>query len=244
MSASTSSKAAPGSRTPASSHEAEGSSEGSREAQAGASHEGARGRRERILGAAERLFRHYGPGKTTVADIARACGIGVGSVYLDFSSKEAILFALATRRSEEIVLRMRRAAEGAAEPHERVRRMLVARVEAFLDMAEDGAHACDLVRCSITKHAVSKQPPSAQEGPPGFGADARDVLRSELVAHLSRAGAAPAPPPRRADVEVEAALDAIELAFVALGPPYVTRLERARALALARALADLLVYGV
>jgi hypothetical protein len=110
-------------------------------------------------------------------------------------------------------------------------------------MAEDGAHACDLVRCSISKHAVSKQP-SAQDGPPGFGPDARDVLRGELEAHLSRAGAAAAPPPRRADVEVDAALDAIELAFVALGPPYVTRLERARALALARALADLLVYGV
>jgi len=192
----------------------------------------ARGRRERILGAAERLFRHYGPSKTTVADIARACGIGVGSVYLDFSSKESILVALAARRADEIVERMQRAVDGLESPEERVARMLVARVEAFLDMAEDGAHACDLVRCSVSKQEA-----------PGFGPSAREVLRVELsrtrlVVIERRVHALPPP------IEIDAALDAIELAFVALGPPYVTRIPRERALLLAEGLARLLLFGV
>jgi hypothetical protein len=51
-------------------------------------------RRQTILAAAERLLRHYGPGKTTIAEIAREADVGVGTVYLEFSSKDAILEAL------------------------------------------------------------------------------------------------------------------------------------------------------
>lgn len=50
--------------------------------------------REDILEAAERLFRHFGYRKTTVADIARAAGMAKGSVYLHFSSKEEIFLAI------------------------------------------------------------------------------------------------------------------------------------------------------
>ncbi|HEY4191308.1 MAG TPA: TetR family transcriptional regulator [Mesorhizobium sp.] len=45
---------------------------------------------ERILESAERLFRHYGYGKTTVADIARDLGMSPANVYRFFASKEQI----------------------------------------------------------------------------------------------------------------------------------------------------------
>ena len=46
--------------------------------------------RARILTEAERLFRHYGYAKTTVADIAEACAMSSANVYRFFPSKSAI----------------------------------------------------------------------------------------------------------------------------------------------------------
>jgi AcrR family transcriptional regulator len=46
--------------------------------------------RARILKEAERLFRHYGYAKTTVADIASACGMSPANVYRFFASKAEI----------------------------------------------------------------------------------------------------------------------------------------------------------
>jgi len=40
------------------------------------------------------LFRRYSYVKTTVADIASAAGIGKGSIYLSFKSKDEILFSI------------------------------------------------------------------------------------------------------------------------------------------------------
>jgi len=46
--------------------------------------------RARIVTEAERLFRHYGYSKTTVADIAEACSMSSANVYRFFPSKSAI----------------------------------------------------------------------------------------------------------------------------------------------------------
>ncbi|HTJ58385.1 MAG TPA: TetR family transcriptional regulator [Devosiaceae bacterium] len=46
--------------------------------------------RERILEAAEEVFRRFGPQKTTVVDVARALGVSHGSVYRHFDSKVAL----------------------------------------------------------------------------------------------------------------------------------------------------------
>lgn len=51
----------------------------------------------RILDAAERLFRHYGYAKTTVADIARDLGMSPANVYRFFASKVEIHQAICGR---------------------------------------------------------------------------------------------------------------------------------------------------
>jgi AcrR family transcriptional regulator len=43
--------------------------------------------RTRILDVADRLFRHYGYAKTTVADLARELGMSPANVYRFFASK-------------------------------------------------------------------------------------------------------------------------------------------------------------
>ena len=48
-----------------------------------------------IMNAAEEHFRRYGYAKTTVADIAKACGMSPANVYRFFDSKAAIVDAIA-----------------------------------------------------------------------------------------------------------------------------------------------------
>ncbi len=55
----------------------------------------------RILDAAERLFRHYGYSKTTVADIARDLGMSTANIYRFFGSKTDIHQALCGRMLEQ-----------------------------------------------------------------------------------------------------------------------------------------------
>ncbi len=51
--------------------------------------------RDRILSAAEALFRRYGYAKTTVAEIARDAGMSPANVYRFFDGKAAIVAAIA-----------------------------------------------------------------------------------------------------------------------------------------------------
>jgi AcrR family transcriptional regulator len=105
-------------------------------------------RRACILDAADRLLRHYGPQKTTVADVAREAGVGVGTVYLEFPSKESIVEELSRARHGAVLAAMRAAAtaEGRTAA-DQLAGALDARLEALLAIATEGAHACDLVHC-------------------------------------------------------------------------------------------------
>jgi AcrR family transcriptional regulator len=190
-------------------------------------------RKDRILGVAERLFSHYGPAKTTVADIARACGIGVGSVYLDFSSKEAILAALSRKNVSALASRMRAAAPEAPAPR-RIVAMLEARVIALFELAEAGQHGCDLVRRTARPSAERASPPSPFH--PDLGLEVRTLLEDEIRRGMER-GELDA-------VDIHRAVDLLELAFAALSPPAVFQLKRDDAVEKARSLAVLVVFGL
>jgi AcrR family transcriptional regulator len=74
--------------------------------------------RVRILKEAERLFRHYGYSKTTVADIADACAMSSANVYRFFPSKSHIVEAiceLLTSALEAELGRIARSKEPASE---------------------------------------------------------------------------------------------------------------------------------
>src|SRR5260221_9363972 len=180
-------------------------------------------RRDRILAAAERLFQHYGQKKTTMADIARDVGIGVGSLYLDFPSKEALLSELAMKRARAVSEAMETARAVNPVP-ERIVAMLEARVEALLRVAEEGTRACELIACG------------PRLGPTGLGNEARRALAAELEVG-KRSGEIECGP-------IEEVLDTLDIAFMALSPPFLFRQEPARAKAITRRLAVLVVYGV
>jgi AcrR family transcriptional regulator len=106
-------------------------------------------RRAVILEAAARLFGHYGPMKTTVADIAKAARVGVGTVYLEFRNKDSLLTALSQRRYQLVLDAMHQAWVHAPDAHTRIPRTFDARTRAFLSAAEEsGVHGADLFGCS------------------------------------------------------------------------------------------------
>lgn len=193
-------------------------------------------RKDRILGVAERLFAHYGPSKTTIADIARGCGIGVGSVYLDFSSKEAILAALSQKNVNTVASRMKAAAPVGPAP-DRLVAMLEARVVALFDLADGGQHGCDLLRCAPHGGHESGRGSRGQTSESyGFGVEVRSVLLAEVEQGVASGQL------RRSNATEVVAL--VEVAFAALSPPALFRLDREEAVATARRLAHLVVYGL
>ena len=85
--------------------------------------------RERILDAVERLLARYGYRKMTMDDLAREAGIGKGTTYLYFPSKEEVALSSIDRVVERVL--------------ERLRRMLVTRVRVRFDSVRDYSQSLD-----------------------------------------------------------------------------------------------------
>jgi len=185
-------------------------------------------RRQQILIAAERLLQHYGPTKTTVSDIAREAAVAVGSVYLEFAGKDAILEELSGRRYASVLAPMREAAADTTLPWpERVQQVFERRTRAFQALSSDGLHACDLL------HSVC---PGVQ------GAYARFLgEQSALVEQLLRDGDAageltvPDPP---------GSAEALLAAWAPLSPPWLFRLAADKVDRLVGALGHLVTNGL
>jgi AcrR family transcriptional regulator len=77
-----------------------------------------------VLEAARELFAEQGRG-VQIEDLARYAGVGIGTVYRHFPTKEALVDAVATRRWEEIGAHMTAECLPRAETFEGMERMLV-----------------------------------------------------------------------------------------------------------------------
>lgn len=84
--------------------------------------------RDAILDATDHLLARYGYRKMTIEDLAREAGIGKGSVYLHFSSKEEVVLSHVDRIVERLKERMWAIARTEATAAIRLRLMLLARV--------------------------------------------------------------------------------------------------------------------
>jgi AcrR family transcriptional regulator len=83
---------------------------------------------DRILDAADRLLARYGYQKMTIDDLAREVGIGKGTVYLHFRSKEEIVLFRVDRVVRRLVDQLLAIARSDASPDVKIRRMLLLRV--------------------------------------------------------------------------------------------------------------------
>jgi AcrR family transcriptional regulator len=80
--------------------------------------------RARILKEAERLFRHYGYSKTTVADIADACAMSPANVYRFFASKSQIVEAICGLITANLESQLHKIAVSRAPASERLMRFI------------------------------------------------------------------------------------------------------------------------
>ena len=84
--------------------------------------------RDLILDAVDGLLAKFGYKKMTMEDVAKQVGIGKGTIYLHFPSKEELVLAHIDRIAGTVVRKLQELA-GSADPVERrLRRMLVLRV--------------------------------------------------------------------------------------------------------------------
>ncbi len=94
----------------------------------------ARRNRERILSAAKVIFAEHGIG-AQMDDVARAAGVGVGTVYRHFPTKDALMGRLIDQRSDAIIAIEREALQ-IADPWEAFATM----IRAGAQMMADDAH--------------------------------------------------------------------------------------------------------
>lgn len=112
----------------------------------------------RILNAAEKLFRHYGYSKTTVADIARDLGMSTANIYRFFGSKTEIHQALCGRmlaQSYELAFHIRSQPISASE---RLRAYVLAQYKMTLETMLDEQKVHEMVIIAIERdwHVIEK----------------------------------------------------------------------------------------
>ena len=84
--------------------------------------------RDALLDATDSLLSRYGYKKMTIDDLAKEVGIGKGSVYLHFKSKEEIVLSHIDRIIEQLKDKLAAIAGSGEKPEQRLRQMLQTRV--------------------------------------------------------------------------------------------------------------------
>lgn len=104
--------------------------------------------RSAILDAAESLLSEGGYKKMTIDEIAHRAGLGKGTLYLYFSSKEDIALSIIDRSNYRLREKLKKIARGPGTPRTRVVEMSVLRVLFRLDKVQNHAVAIDdLLEC-------------------------------------------------------------------------------------------------
>jgi len=98
---------------------------------------------DRIVETALALFRHYGHAKTTLSDIAKACGMSRANVYRFFTSKSAIAEAICDRLLDALAGDLGRIAAGPSSASSRLVAMAdrVARFNRDGERSDERIHA-------------------------------------------------------------------------------------------------------
>ncbi|KQV66303.1 TetR family transcriptional regulator [Rhizobium sp. Root1220] len=112
----------------------------------------------RILDAAERLFRHYGYSKTTVADVARDLGMSPANVYRFFASKVEIHQAVCGRMLAAGYEQAYQVCHLPISPSERLSRFVRGQYEMTVETMLDQEKVHEMVVVAIERdwHVIEK----------------------------------------------------------------------------------------
>jgi AcrR family transcriptional regulator len=107
--------------------------------------------REQIIAAAHEHFLHFGYGKTTVSDLAKAIGFSKAYIYKFFDSKQAIGEAICTASLDSIINEVVGAAASRKSPPERLRTLFRTMISASTSMFFSERRIYDIATYSYTE---------------------------------------------------------------------------------------------
>jgi len=113
-------------------------------------------KRAAILEAADRLFVRYGFKKTTIDDVAAEAGVGKGTIYYYFRSKQELLLAYADECMEAIHAAAAEAAETPGHFVDRLTAMMRAKLLGIWDRVHAGPHGEEIFN-SLFPQMVERQ---------------------------------------------------------------------------------------
>ncbi len=94
-------------------------------------------KRELIIDAAAPFFARYGIKKTTVDEIAQAAGMGKGTIYLHFKSKEELFEALVRRHANRFLEKASKVLHEDIPVEEMLRKFILLRIGNFEETARE-----------------------------------------------------------------------------------------------------------
>lgn len=114
----------------------------------------------RILDAAQHLFGRFGPKKTSIEEIAKAAGLGKGTVYLYFRSKEEIFEAVGKRFGKALNEKLQDEVEKVQGSEQKLRQYILTRLHFVYDIIKTNgltAEVFDEASCSPVMVRVRDQ---------------------------------------------------------------------------------------
>jgi AcrR family transcriptional regulator len=132
---------------------------------------------ERVLRAAQELFAERGP-EVKMGEVAARAGVGVGTIYRRFPSKELLFAAVSEAACADTRLCLARAADDAADPAAKLRAIVVAQYAHSLHLAPllDSADAPEQRGLYPALHALLAQVIAAGQAQGRFRAGDPAVL--------------------------------------------------------------------
>ena len=113
--------------------------------------------REAILDATDRFLASYGYKKMTIDELAQQVGIGKGSIYLHFASKEEIVLSHIDRIIERLSDELRRIAAENAPIEEKLEKMLVTRVLFRFDSVQHYTQSLNDLLAAIRPNLLARR---------------------------------------------------------------------------------------
>lgn len=113
--------------------------------------------REAILDATDRRLARFGYKKMTIDELAADAGIGKGTVYLHFSSKEEVVLSHVDRIVERLCVRLETLAAKDQPAGDRIKAMLVERVVFRLHSVQHYSEALNDVAAAIRPGLIQRR---------------------------------------------------------------------------------------
>jgi AcrR family transcriptional regulator len=125
--------------------------------------------RDAILDATDRMLARYGYKKMTIDDLAKEVGIGKGSVYLHFESKQEIALSHIDRIVERLKASLNATARSRSTPEKKLRKMLIDRVMMRFDSVQHYTQSLNELLAQVRPQLLERRKRYFEEEARTFG---------------------------------------------------------------------------